>query len=228
VSLYAPPERGLEWRAVAVGLASMAVLTLCWLYVSLPDERSTASGMTAFDQSSGGSGPRAEARRDTGLTLVRTGLVEEDAPAAASARTRGLNEIAREKGGAVSAYTARFRRAHPIMREYSREWMSHPDLKKLNDDYLRDRDVRKFVHGLVDAPSFGPLVRKIVSDPASRALARDFAAGLARETPPELMSAATEFVDEEKTVRKLVDRVAGAFGLPPGLLGLGGGKPRGG
>jgi hypothetical protein len=140
------------------------------------------------------------------------------AAAAAPASGGGLNEAARRSGAPVSAYTKRFRERHPVMKQYSREWLSHPDLKKLNDDYLKDHDLVRFVHGLTAAPSFGPLVRKIAADPASHELAIDFLTGLVREAPPELTASAAALLNQEHAAMGLVRSVVGALGLPPEVV----------
>ena len=152
---------------------------------------------------------------------ISVGAAQAPAPAprfAPGASGGGINEVARRSGAPVSAYTKRFRERHPVMKQYSREWLSHPDLKKLNDDYLKDHDIKRFVRGLTAAPSFGPLVRKIASDPASHELAIDFLTGLVREAPPELAASAATLLHEENGAMGLVRSVVGALGLPPEVV----------
>lgn len=161
--------------------------------------------------------PPAQTPSSLGMITRPAPLASGQAPAAAAA-PRGINEIAKQKGAKVSAFTKRFREKHPVMKKYSQEWLAQPDLKKLNDDYLRDRDLLKFTRGLTASKSFGPLVKKIAGDPSTRALAMEFMTGVAREAPPELASAAADLVNEDKTLFKLIGVVSTALGLPPGMV----------
>lgn len=77
-------EEGGAWmRTLALG-AGLGALTAAWLFLSRPEE-SRLSGARAFDQSGGPVPPRVpravERREGTGLTMVHTGLGEEEAGA---------------------------------------------------------------------------------------------------------------------------------------------------
>lgn len=147
-------------------------------------------------------------------------LADLQVPQAATLPTPAspLDKAARRGGARVSAFTTRFRERHPVMRQYSRLWMSYPDLKKLNDDYMRDRDLARFVRGLTAAPSLQPLVRRIAADPASHRLAVEFLAGAATEAPAELVAAACERVGGDRALMGLVERVASAVDVPLSML----------
>ena len=131
---------------------------------------------------------------------------------------RSLKETSLRSGARVSAFTARFRKKHPVMLECSREWMSHPDLKKLNDDYFRDRDPVKFIRGLAMAPGFGLLVRKYAADPRSHALVLEFVTGVAKEAPADLRAAVMDVLKEDDIIKKLAVNILTAFGLPSTLV----------
>ena len=91
---------------------------------------------------------------------------------------------------------------------------------EINDDYMRTRDVAKFVREITRAPSFGPLVRKIASDPSSHALAMDFINGVAREAPPELAAAASDVLKGDNAALNLTKSILAAVGAPPMLLSV--------
>ena len=192
------------------------------------DGERLASGASGFDmRSAAGAPPPQPAPASSSLGVFalsepeRAGRETPPPPPAGAAQAdapAGLRETALKSGAKVSAFTANFKRAHPVMRDYSRQWLSHPDLKKLNDDYMRDRDQVKFVHGLAASRSFGPLVAKLASDPATHALAMDFVTGLVREVPADLMSAAAAAVGDDETIHRLVGNIAAAFGVPAAML----------
>ncbi len=158
------------------------------------------------------------------LAFVSHGTLRLAAPSAgvvAAAAAPGgptLDAAARNGGARLSTFTARFRERHPVMREYSRMWLRYPDLKKLNDDYMRDRDLARFVDGLLKAPSFEPLVRQIARDPAAHALALEFVTGAMDQVPSDLLAAATETINENKTLQALAGRVGSALGVPATAL----------
>ena len=168
--------------------------------------------------------PPATAPADSPLLYSSLGMVSATADfspgsrAVPGAMTPGLKEAALRSGARVSAYTARFRKKHPAMLKYSSEWLSHPDLKKLNDDYLRDRDQVKFLRGLAASKNFRPLIAKYAADPTAPALVMEFLSGLAREVPPDLGAAAVDALNEDKTIKRLLVNVAAAFGVPAAML----------
>lgn len=156
----------------------------------------------------------------SGLGLVTIDGSQEMGPPLSALDEAGLSlkEAARRSGGRVSAYTARFRDRHPEMREYSRQWMRDPDLKRLNDEYFRDRDPLKFAQGLAASPSLGPMVKKFAADPKIRVLATEFVQGVVKEVPSDLMAAATSVLNEDKVLKTLLANAATAVGVPPALV----------
>lgn len=108
------------------------------------------------------------------------------------------------------AYT----RKHPDIAAYGREWMSHPDLKKLNDDYMRDRDPIKFMRGVAGSRNFYNLVKKY----AGSAPIRGFVQEAMVQAPSESVSSAMQYMEQDGAVKKLVTNVTSSMGLPPALL----------
>lgn len=79
---YERKEEGGAWKLpLAVG-AGLGALTVAWLLLASPEEN-RLSGTRIFDQPGGAVAPRVpravERREDTGLSMVRVGLTEEQA-----------------------------------------------------------------------------------------------------------------------------------------------------
>jgi hypothetical protein len=107
------------------------------------------------------------------------------------------------------SYTKRY----PSIANYGRDWMSYPDLKKLNDDYMRERDPVKFMRGLARSENFPKLIKKYAGDPAIHA----FVIEAIKEAPIDLAAAAAGYLPGDALARSSVDGVAGALGLPAAL-----------
>ena len=225
-----------------VGLIALGAAILFYMNHKNEEER-FATGASGFDVRSTASTPPTQEPGRSGLGMVELpddsesataigaspGAAPETdrngrsvpAPNAAEERQAGpvsLKEAARKSGAGVSAYTANFKKTHPIMAEYSRAWLSHPDLKKLNDDYMRERDPVKFLHGLAAAPSLGPFIMKVATDPAAQATLVEFLSGVTKAAPADLTEAATAVLKDDSIVRTLAANVAQSIGLPPSML----------
>lgn len=125
-------------------------------------------------------------------------------------------QAARKHEGRVRAYFLKATRRHPSVRRYGRDWMSYPDLKRLNDEYFRDRDALKFMTGLARSDNFPKLVRKYAADPAIRAVVVD----AAKQAPADLMSASLDVLQNDRVVRDLLGGVAKGLGLPASLTAV--------
>lgn len=119
------------------------------------------------------------------------------------ASEKTLGELARD-------YTRRY----PAIARYGRDWMSYPDLKKLNDDYMRDHDPIAFLRGLSASPSFPKLMSKYAGEPAIRSFVQD----AVTKAPSGAVGASMSYINQDKTIDGFVQGVAGQVGLPPGLL----------
>jgi hypothetical protein len=141
----------------------------------------------------------------------------------AEAAHLGFQEAARKHEAAVRSFGERMTRKYPVIRAYGKDWMSHPDLKKLNDDYVRDKDPIAFLRGLAKSPNLGPMVRKYASSPEIR----EFIVDGMRQAPGELTSSALDVLQNDRTIKDVVAGVAAGLGLPPSVTGLinGGGDP---
>lgn len=107
------------------------------------------------------------------------------------------------------AYTKKY----PSIAQYGRDWMSHPDLRQLNYDYLRDRDPVKFLRGLAKSPNFPKLVKKYATDPGIHAFVKDAAV----HAPAGLAGAAADYLTEDSAMKNFMQNVTRAMGLPGSL-----------
>lgn len=243
MSRHSPRRVSQSDLLIILGVVVLGCVVLGYLHgAGRKDEDQLLGGSSGFDvRSPSSASPSQPVPIRSSLSIVKLSDSErEGRPPANGAPATGaegqpadehlsLKETALKSGAKVSAYTADFKKAHPIMKQYSREWMSHPDLKKLNDDYMRDRDQVKFLHGLAASRSFGPLVVKIASDPSTRALVMDFVTGLASAAPADLTAAAAAVLNDDQTIHRLADNIASAVGVPSTMLsGLMGGAPAAG
>jgi hypothetical protein len=153
------------------------------------------------------------------------------APAAAPAKEgdkkaqahADFTEQARKHESSVRAYAEKMSKKYPLLRQYGKDWMSHPDLRKLNDDYMRNHDPVAFIMGLTKAPSLGGMVQKYAGSPAILA----FITQGMKEAPADLTGSAMDVLANDTVAKSLIANVAKGLGLPPSVTGIinGGGDP---
>lgn len=153
--------------------------------------------------------PKGSLTAPAGTEELRFGEKASPAPAALSFKEAVWNSERMVRNLAI-AYTKKY----PLIAHYGRDWMSYPDLKKLNDDYMRDRDPVKFMKGVARSKNFGKIVKKYASAPPIQSFVKE-AIGKA---PPQALSASMEYATREGAVKQLVYDVSVSLGLPPGLL----------
>lgn len=212
---------------LAIGGSAAGVL----VYQHLQNQRKPAMDVSGFDLAQTTAGttrtqshiPAPQSR--SGLNMIKTGIpgMQFGAKAVQNVARKvegAFVEICRANEAMVRALAQRYTRQYPIIRQYGRDWMSYPDLKRLNDDYMRGHDPVKFLNGLVVSKNFGKMVTKYAAQPPIQSFVKE----TIKQAPPEALSAATDFLNEEKNVKALVDNVAQSLGLPPGILGASGSK----
>lgn len=219
---------------VAVGGSAAGVM----VYQLLQGGKSSAiSDSTGFDLAvadetgrSPSPGARApKAQEDSGLGMVTPGMkfgtgseeaaqAQGQAPKAAGAFT----EAVRAGEAKVRAYAIAYTKKHPSVAAYGRDWMASPELKKLNDDYMKNHDPVAFMKGVAASKDFGGMIKKYATDPAIQG----FVKGGIFQAPPGVVSAGMGLLKEDVSLKGLVSNVASSLGLPPSLLAgmMGGGK----
>ena len=121
--------------------------------------------------------------------------------------------IARANEAKVQALAMRYTKRYPLIARYGRDWMSHPDLKQLNDNYMRDHDPVAFLHGVARSKNFG----KLVGQYATAAPIQNFVKEAAQNAGGDVTSAAMSLMKEDGLVKDLLSNVASSLGLPPAL-----------
>ena len=173
--------------------------------VARPVEKSAAS-------------PASPSQSGLGMIAAVPGLQfgqKQPAPAAnAAANPASLANLVRATEAKIAALAMDYTRRYPVIRQYGRDWMGYPDLRKLNNDYMRDHDPFAFIKGLGSSPNFGNLVRKYAKEKPIR----DFVMDGVKTSPPEAMPTVLEYVNKDDKLKGLTDNVAKSLGLPPGLL----------
>lgn len=142
--------------------------------------------------------------------------------AGAQKASTSFTEACRKSEGKVQAMAQAYTKRYPSIAQYGRDWMSYPDLKKLNDDYAQNRDPVAFLRGVAGSKNFGKLMAKYARDPALQSFVKEAVA----KAPGEVTSSAMSLLKEDAVIKKVVVNVAEALGLPPALTAgvLGGGK----
>lgn len=128
----------------------------------------------------------------------------------------GFTQNARKHEGDVRRFAEKMTAKYPVIRQYGRDWMSYPDLKKLNDDYARNHDPIAFMVGLSKSPNLGTMLKKY----AGRPEIREFIVDGMKQAPGELTGSAMEVLQNDRVVKDLVSNIAGSLGLPPSVTGM--------
>jgi hypothetical protein len=164
-------------------------------------------------------------KADAGISIVESNS-QNAAPGAAAQAAKsgdkkeqahmGFTEACRRHEGEIRAWATRMTNKYPIVRAYGKEWMSHPDLKKLNDDYMRTKDPIAFMVGLSRAPSLGAMMKKYGAAPEMREVVMQ---GM-KQAPGDVTSSAMEVLQNDHVVKDLVANVASGLGLPPSVTAM--------
>jgi hypothetical protein len=236
-----PPRRSSTGLAIVAGLAVLGSLVGALLYQASQNQKSPEIDTTGFDvsQVSAPSAPRAAAAApaspvQSSLAMIsgvlpgmNFGRKQADNPSAASAASgpsgpktqaqaaQDFTGLCRSNEGLVRSMAEDYTRRYPAIRQYGKDWMSYPDLKKLNDDYMRDHDPVAFLRGVAKSDNFGKLVVKYAGDPSIQAFVKD----AMTHAPSQVTSAALSYVKKDDLVGQLMDKVTGALGMPAGLFG---------
>jgi hypothetical protein len=114
----------------------------------------------------------------------------------------------------VWRFGSAFTKTHPKVYQYGREWMSYPDLKRLNDDYFVDHDPIKFLVGLSRSENFPKLVRKYAAEPELR----EYVLAGVKQAPADLTEAAVNMVQKDAQTRAFIVGIGQAMGLPSAVM----------
>lgn len=172
-------------------------------------------------------------KADAGVSVVSPGGTQAPAGGGAAARPAdkkqaaalSFTEAARKHEGDVRNFAMKMTNKYPLIRQYGKDWMSYPDLKKLNDDYQRNHDPIAFMVGLSRAPNFGTMMKKYAGAPEMR---EAVVQGM-KSVPSDLLASGMDVLQTDGALKNLVSNVAGGMGLPPSITaminGAGGSDP---
>ncbi len=124
-------------------------------------------------------------------------------------------DVCRANEDRVRAMAERYTRQSPVIQAYGKEWMSYPDLKKLNDDYMVQHDPVAFLHGVAASKNFATMVRKYAGYPVFL----NFVQEAMKAAPADARQVAMDYIDKDKVASEVMDKVLQSLGLPTGLLG---------
>jgi len=155
----------------------------------------------------------------SGLNLIQSGIPgmfgkRASKPSAAESIAQSFTALCHANEGAVQALAMAYTRQYPAIRQYGRDWMSHPDLKKLNDDYMRDHDPVKFLRGLSASQNFGALLKKYAKHPEIEQFAQD----AMKRASPQFLSAGMSYLSSDGIVKGVAAQIAAAVGLPTSMF----------
>ncbi len=233
-----PREGLLGWIITIVAVAGSAVGVIGWYILSnrgAPAFDATGFDLSSAPHSAGPVGaPVASAvptrpssglemmRADKGIRIVGPGpdSAGPSGPGTATAKKEeshaGFTRNARKHEGAVRRFAEMMTGKYPAVRQYGRDWMRYPDLRKLNDDYMRNRDPIAFMIGLAKAPNLGKMLKKYAGQPGIK----EFVVEGMKQAPGELTSSAMDVLQNDRLLKDLVANVAAGLGLPPSITAL--------
>jgi len=229
----APPPRRSDWPLIllAVGVVAASGVGALLYSRSQSQARKGFIDSSGFDLDKADAGPAAPMtpgatqapKAQSGLGMVTGSLpgmrvgAQGGGAAALSpkqAAAQNFTQSCRGSEGAIRALAEDYTRRYPVIQQYGRDWMSYPDLKRLNDDYMRDHDPVKFLTGLAASANFPKLVKKYATSPEIQAFAKDAVS----RAPGQVMSAGMDLVAADGAIKQIAESVVSALGLPPGIL----------
>ena len=156
------------------------------------------------------------------LSKMRFGAGGNTAKPVAKKAADSFTEACRQAEGKVQALAQAYTLRYPSLVRYGKDWMNYPDLKKLNDDYMRDHDPIAFLRGTARSKNFAKMLVQYAANPAVQSFVKE---GIA-QAPGEVTSSAMSLLKEDNAIKTVVSNVVAALGLPPALTAgiLDGGK----
>lgn len=162
-------------------------------------------------------------KADAGVSIVDSNAqTTQGSPAAAKSGDKkeqshlSFTEAVRKHENEVRAFAQRMTNKYPVIRQYGKEWMSYPDLKKLNDDFQKNHDPIAFMTGLARSPNLGTMMKKYGGRPEMR----EFVVQGMKQAPGDVTSSAMEVLQNDHVVKDLVSNVASGMGLPPSITAM--------
>ncbi len=232
----ARPQGRFGWIIVAVAIVGSAVGVGIWS--STANRSAPPIDVTGFDLSATPTaqlptptepGPSSAAPAPSSLTMMKpeAGIhfgetsapnVAASNPATAKKESSRVDfkQNARKHENDVRSFAQRMTAKYPVIQQYGRDWMKYPDLKKLNDDYMRNHDPVAFIVGLSRAPNLGTMVKNYAGKPEIR----EFVVQGLKQAPGELTASAMGILQSDSGVKNLITNIVSGMGLPPSITGM--------
>lgn len=152
-----------------------------------------------------------------GMHFSRSGNTSSAGPAEDQGKKAAddFTQLCRANEAKVRSFAIAWTRKSVVLQAYGKEWMSYPDLKKLNDDYMRDHDPVSFLRGLAQSDNFATMAKRYAGQPDIQHAAQE---GM-KQAPPELFNSAVAYANKDSIIKTMVDKIAQSLGLPPGIMG---------
>jgi hypothetical protein len=224
-----PPRRSSFGLAIlaALAVAGSAVAVLIYQFSQKEKPLADINGFDLAKTQESRPAPGAPAAQApspsvmTDRTMVQNGglgqmrFEEGGGSAQNSARkpADSFTEAVRKSEGKAQALAVSYTKRYPAIARYGKDWMSYPDLKKLNDDYMRDHNPIAFLRGVAGSKNFAKLLVKYAQEPAVQSFVKESIS----KAPGDLMTSAMTLLKQDSTIKTVVANVASALGLPPAL-----------
>jgi hypothetical protein len=224
-----PREGRLGYIIIAVVFAGSLAGALGWYYMTnrhgielntggFDVAQVTPTQRPVYQNSSPAAQPREGmmVARDSSMSFGDAATRSGATGAAGAVPSGGAHDYkadAKKYEGQVRDYAIRMTNKYPSVRQYGKDWMSYPDLKRLNDEYMRNHDPMAFMNGVAHSSNFQQLIKKYAADPGIRAFLVD---GI-RQAPGDMLSAAGDALRADNTIKALANTVAQAVGLPSSM-----------
>lgn len=127
--------------------------------------------------------------------------------------------------GPLRALNRLYDKRYPSFKQFGVDWASFGDLRKLDQEFMRDKDPVKFVRGLAKSKNFPAMVKKYAQDPAIQAFVMDAVKTLPADVKSAATHYATQYSKSDSAIAKLGSNVLGSLGLPTGLFSGGAKEP---
>ncbi len=210
-------------------LVDVGIIIMAWHFYQRRQERLDDAGLNFArapepDAAPAGAKPPPPTKED-GLSSIDRYVKKESLqpgrlgpPAAApppnAAAKAGLTPAASAQGmlkmdGAVNYFfqlknSERFKNSK-VVQAWKRDFLSYPDLKKLNDDWRKNHDPLSFMVGMVKSPNFQTMAGKYLGTPDMQAFVKNMA------TAPAVINSAGTFMADDS-----IKGAVGTLKLGPG------------
>lgn len=214
-------------------LPSMKSETAVDMNLTLQEASEAAAASEDSAVAPAGESSPAAAPESSGLSLVSGGMPDmkmgELAPPERGRDGKlpvlSIADAVAKAEGPLRALNRHYDKRYPSFKQFGVDWASYGDLRKLDQEFMRDKDPVKFVRGLAKSKNFPAMVKKYAQDPAIQAFVMDAVKTLPADVKSAATHYATQYSKSDSAIAKLGSNVLGSLGLPTGLFSGGAKEP---